>query len=146
MVLHLNITIMKKNILIILGVLLIPVIIYIVVIYFWFKTPTPMKVYEFNVSKSEMLYQTEQFKEINLIKYSLKELNYQLDQHYIKEQIEIGRNTYIYVVYDLEEIQLLGWYDTQDGTETTDPDDLYTHPKEVALFEREVIDIIRKLK
>ena len=136
---------MKKNIFIIVGVLSIPVIIYVVVIYFWFKTPTPMKVYEFDVTESEMLFKTEKFKEMNLYKYPLKELNYQLDDSYIKEVIEIGENTYIYVVYDFEEIQLLGWYDI-DRYETTGPDNLYSHPQEVALFEKEVIDKIRKIK
>ena len=141
-----NIAVMKKNIFIILGVLSIPVIIYLVVIYFWFKTPTPMKVYEFDVPKSEILYQTEKFKEMNIYKYPHKELNYQLDESYIKEVIEIGQNTYIYVVYDFEKIQLLGWHDSQDGYETTDPDNLYSHPQEVALFEKEVIEKIRKIK
>ena len=137
---------MKKNIFIILGVLSIPVIIYLVVIYFWFKTPTPMKVYEFDVPKSELQYRTRKYKEINLEKYSIKETNYDISDHYRKEEIEIEQNTYIYVVYDFEKIQLLGWYDTQDGYETTDPDNLYTHPQEVALFEKEVIDKIRKIK
>lgn len=137
---------MKKYILILLGLVGALLMIYLVVIYFWFKAPTPMKVYGFDIPKSEMLYQTEKFKEMNIDRYPLKELNYQLDENYIKEVIEIGQNTYIYVVYHFEEIQLLGWYDTKSGIETTGPDNLYTHPQEVALFEKEVINKIRKVR
>ena len=135
---------MKRNSLILIIVGSIPVIIFLIIIYFAFKLPTPMKVYEFDMPKSELQYLTKKFKEENLDKYSLKDLDYNLDGNYRKEVIKIGQNEYIYVVYDFEEIQLLGWVDPETRVETSKPEDLYTHPQEVALFEKEVIDKIQK--
>lgn len=137
---------MKKNSLILIGVGIVPVVIFLIVIYFWFRLPTPMKVYEFDMPKPELLYRCEKFKKENLDRYSIKDLNYTLDGYYAKEDIELGQNIYIYVVYDFKEIQLLGWVDPESRVETSKPEDLDTHPQEVALFEREVIDKIRKMK
>ena len=135
---------MKKTIILFLKIVGSFLIFYLILIYFWFKLPTPMKVYEFNMSKSELLIRCEKFKEENLDKYDIKDLNYTLDGNYAKEEIKIGHNEYIYVVHNFEEIQLLGWYNPEDRVEITGPENLDTHPEEVALFEKEVIDKIQK--
>ena len=135
---------MKKTIILFLKILGSFLIFYLILIYFWFKLPTPMKVYEFDVSKLELLNQTQKFKKDNLDKYPLKNLDYNLDGNYWKEVIKLGQNNYIYVVHNFEEIQLLGWYNPEDRVEITGPENLDTHPEEVALFEKEVIDKIQK--
>ena len=135
---------MKKTIILFLKVVGSFLIFYLILIYFWFKEPTPMKVYEFDVSKLELIKQTQKFKKDNLDKYRHKELNYHVDDHYVKEEIKIGQNVYIYVVHNFEEIQLLGWVDPESRVETTKPEDLNRHPQQVALFEKEVIDKIKK--